>query len=233
MQYRRDLIPRPLSMSHSPVGAQLPRVGTVSVPFKKDMRLRSFSRPAPENAAEAIHGLGAWDTTSMKARNIGGRLDSRMPFVGNRPILRPDIKLMAPPVFKVRNAPNFRNMNLQGLGDEMEPGAQYNTPTTGGGPVPGADNAGFWNTLNTALSSTQVNSLVNAGAKFYVQHETGNQAVSLANSQAQTLALQAQVAKNNAALAAGKSGSPSWLVPAMAIGGVALVATLFLASRKK
>lgn len=218
MQYRRDLIPRPFGMTHQPVGARLPRVRPSGVPRVHNRRLYSIERFAPENASEAVDGLGVWDNSSIKARAIGRRLDSKMPYVGYTPIRRPDIRLPRPIISRVTKGPAFRTLSLQGLGD---------------GPVPGSNNPGFWSEINTALSSQQVNALVNAGANFYVQREAGKSQISLANAQANTAALQAQIAKNNAALVSGAATTPSWLIPALAVGGVAVVGVLFLATRRK
>lgn len=218
MQYRRELIPRPLSITHQPVGARLPRVTTARVPFRHDRRLFSIERHAPENASEAVDGLGVWDNRSIKARSLNHGIGAKMPYVGTTPIRRPNIQLSAVPVSRVRKGVPFRVFNLQGLGD---------------GPVPGTNNPGFWSEINSALSSTQVNALVNAGANFYVNRETGKHNLSIANAQAKTAALQAQLAKSNAALTSGASSTPSWVIPAVAVGGVAVVGLLFFASRRK
>jgi len=215
MQYRSDLIPRPLSMTHSPVGARLPRVAVQRVPFERNRRLISIERTAPKNGYEAISGLGVIDNTQVKARRIDGRFDRKMPYVGTTPIRNPSMVLSTLPIWNVRKGAAFRDVSLQGLGD---------------GPVPGSNDAGFWNTLNTSLSSPQVNALVNAGANFYVQKETGKAAQTLAEAQIKTAALQAEMAKRNAAIAAANqnSGTPSWVIPAVTVGGLGLVALFFL-----
>lgn len=218
MQYRRDLIPRPIGIAHSPVGARLPRVFTQRVPFERNKRLLSIERAAAENGAEAMNGLGVIEGRAIKARSIDGRLDRRLSFVGNAPIRRPVLPLSARPTIRIRKGVAFRDLSLQGLAD---------------GPVPGSDNAGFWSTLNSALSSQQVNALVAQGANFYVQREAGKDAQSLASQQAKTAALQAQLAQQRAALATTPASStPGWLIPAVAVGGIAVVGLIFLAKRK-
>lgn len=218
MQYRRDLIPHPVGIPHQQVGARLPRVTPSGVARVHNRRLYSIERPAPENGAESLDGLGVWDNRSIKARSIGRAIDVPMPHVGTRSIRRPDFVLPTPNVSRVRQGFAFRDRSLQGLGD---------------GPVPGSDNPGFWATVNSALSSSQVNALVNAGANFYVQKETGKDALSIAQAQARTAALQAQLAAQNASRAAPTSDTPSWVIPAVAVGGVALVGLIFFVSRKK
>lgn len=219
MQYRRDLVPHPLGIRHQAVGVRLPRVLPGRVPFERNKRLVSIERSAAENGAEAMHGLGVIDGRSMKARKIDGRFDQQMLFVHNRPITNPPVPLYARRPFKIRQGVAFRDFSLQGLGD---------------GPVPGSDNPGFWSQVNTALSSSQVNALVAQGANFYVQREANKDAQSLASQQARTAALQAQLAKSNAEIAASRTATtPGWVIPAVAVGGVALVGIIFLASRKK
>lgn len=218
MQYRRDLVPHPLGIRHQSVGVRLPRVTPGKVPYERNKRLISIERAAAENGAEAMHGLGVIDGSSMKARKIDGRLDHRMLFVGNRPIVNQPIPLGARPAIKIRQGVSFRDVSLQGLGD---------------GPVPGSNNAGFWSELNTALSTPQVNALVAQGANFYVQREASKDAQTIASQQAKTAALQAQLAQQRAALATSSvGGTPSWVIPAVAVGGVALVGLFFLAKRK-
>lgn len=217
MQYRRDLIPHPLGIRHQPVGVRLPRVTPGKVPYERNKRLLSIERAAAENGAEAMHGLGVIDGSSIKARRIDGRLDTRMPYVGTRPIMNPPIRLGARRPIRIRKGVAFRDVSLQGLGD---------------GPVPGSNNPGFWSELNTALSSQQVNALINQGANFYVQREAGKEAQSLASQQAKTAALQAQLAQSRAAAASTGGGTPSWVIPAVAVGGVALVGLFFLAKRR-
>lgn len=218
MQYRRDLIPRPFGISHSPVGARLPRVVPSRVTRVHNQRLFSVFRAAPENGAEAVDGLGVWDNRSIKARSIGRAIDIPMPYVGTSSLRRPNFVLPTPFVSRVRKGIAFRDQNLQGLGD---------------GPVPASNNAGFWSTAGDVLSSQQMNALVNAGVNFYTQREAGKDTLSITQAQARTAALQAQLAKQNAAQAVAPAGTPSWVIPAVAVGGVAVVGLLFLVSRKK
>lgn len=227
MQYRSDLIPRPVRMTHAAVGTRLPSVTASRVPFGQNKRLISIERRAPQNGYEAINGLGVIDNTNVKGFKIDGRLDRRMLYPVITKIQNNPIPLFPQPIRKVGNGPAFVNLSLQGLGDE--PGAEYNAPPTAAGPVPGANDAGFWSSLSSALASTQVNALVNAGAKFYVQDAATKSAMSVTGAQAQTAAMKAQVAKQNAQIAAAAGGgTPSWVLPVVAVGGIGLVALFFL-----
>lgn len=149
------LVPRPFDILNKPIGIKVPiMLGTPRVPYEKVQRLRSISRIAPENASEAINGLGA---------------------------------------------------------DPVAPAPSV------------------WSSINDALSQPAVGTLAQTGVNFYVQRQTNQANAAMLNAQAQTAALQAQLAQQRAAAAAiaPKSGMPGWVIPVAAVGVVVLAATFF------
>lgn len=149
------LVPRPFDILNKPIGIKVPiMLGTPRVPYEKIQRLRSISRIAPENAREAINGLGA--------------------------------------------------------------------------DAPAAPAPSVWSSINDALSQPAVTNLAQTGANFYVQRQTNQAQASLLSTQAQTAALQAQLAQQRASMPPTPAGMPGWIIPAAAVGVVALAAVFFL-----
>jgi hypothetical protein len=217
------LIPRPVDILNTPIGVKVPIIlGHPRVPYEKVQRLRSISRMAPENASEAVNGLGSFAPVHRNAF-LWGKKSHFTSAVRRKKIhfptvpqpYRPTITRARQPFHGQRYGYNTRGwMAFNGLGDDL-PAAQPN----------------IWSTINTSINQPAVTGLISTGTNFYVQQQTNKQQQSLLSTQAQTAALQAQLARQQAAAAAAnapKSGMPGWVIPAAAVGGVALVAFLFL-----
>jgi len=226
-------------------------LGNPRVPYEKIQRLRSIASPAPENASEAVNGLGEFQNMAEYAQWMqrnrrpmlthGGykrtALPRMMPTVPvktamyQRPMHSPPI-IAAPTVYAPHgyNKGYNRGYNRMRRGWMAFNGLGADTLATSPVQQPAAQTS-IWSTINQSLSQPAVGTLLQTGTNFYVQQQTNKDQAALLATQAQTAALQAQLAQQRAAAAAAagqKPGMPGWVIPVAAVGVVGLGAFLFL-----
>jgi len=215
------LIPRPFDILNKPIGIKVPiMLGTPRVPYEKVQRLRTISRVAPENASEAINGLGEAQTGRQYAAWMQKARRPAMTHGGYGSNYFAPAAPAVPVKGPVYNRPAYQYPYMMNRGW---------TAFNGLGADPAAPAPSVWESINNAISQPAVGTLAQTGVNFYVNHQTNQANAALLNTQAQTAALQAQLAQQRAAAAANapKSGMPGWVIPVAAVGVVGLAATFF------